>query len=174
MCTQCQTRLLFATFGPKTTSSIHVTNEKHVIFMSQLFQYITTCMDFIWTHTWPCPWLCGEFRLAPWSIDVTFIIRINQWGGLEKCISLNRCSIFTLTSSLSSFVLGSCFDEMVPGCFIPHELLGLVYIEICVFGDGVWYSHIHVHVGKQKNSPFHVVNKVFETLLSLTALEIKI
>ena len=30
---------------------------------------------------------------------------------------------------------------MVPGCFIPHELLGLVCVEICVSGDGVWVAH---------------------------------
>ena len=30
---------------------------------------------------------------------------------------------------------------MVPGYFIPHELLGFVWIKICVFGDGVWVAH---------------------------------
>ena len=30
---------------------------------------------------------------------------------------------------------------MVPGCFSPHELLGLDLIEICVSGDGVCVAH---------------------------------
>ena len=36
---------------------------------------------------------------------------------------------------------GSCnLIEMVPGCFVPHWLLGLIQIKICVFGDGVWVA----------------------------------
>ena len=57
-------------------------------------------------------------------------------------------------SSPPSFVLRrdsrSSLDEVVPGCFVPHELLGLVWIEICVSGGGVSEAHFPPPGGFQK------------------------
>ena len=63
--------------------------------------------------------------------------------GCENCSKKLGMSVIII--SPSSFILGrnsrSSFDEMVPGYFIPHELLGFVWIKIRVFGDGVWVAH---------------------------------